>query len=193
MNPLYLSILFYVIAVLLLLLDLLIPTAGLLLLMSVVSATACVWYGFQSSPTVGMAMLTIVAASIPFLAILALKLWPHTPLGKRIVLTPPPSVAEPKAAEKPLEAYIGRIVVSKYAMMPSNNLAIDGKSLNAVAESGFIDAGQTVEVVAIRERQLVVRATTASPPDRRENPNGESSKGDLLQLPADQLGLDSLQ
>ncbi len=193
MNSFYLSILFYVIAVLLLFLDLLIPTAGLLLLASVISAAACVWYGFQSSASVGMAMLTIVAASIPALAILALKLWPHTPLGRRIVLTPPPNAAEPVPAEKPLEAYIGRIVVSRWAMMPSNNLAIDGKSLNAVAESGFIDAGQTVEVVAIRERQLVVRPTNASPPGRRDDQQVDSNKGDLLQLPADQLGLDSLQ
>jgi membrane-bound ClpP family serine protease len=140
-------------------------------------------------------MLGLVAAAIPILLALAVRIWPHTPIGRRIVLKPPQVADASGKEEETMRKFIGRVVVSEYPMMPANQLTIDHQTFNAIAETSFIEAGQTVEVVSVRQRQLVVRSTDRSPESHPSNTPNRPLAGanDLLSLPADELGLDSLE
>lgn len=85
--------------------------------------------------------------------------------------------------------------------MPAGQIRIGSKQYNAIAGSGMIEAGQNVEVIGFKERNLIVRATTAKATDTSELPGSTPEATDddlekppesLLDRPADELGLDSI-
>lgn len=195
MEPIYLALLLYVAAVVLAFVDLLVPSGGILLVLSASAALASILFGFRSSTTMGMLMLTVVAASIPIFAYSAIKIWPHTPIGKRVILGLPERKTKTESEPDPLEDLVGRVFISSYPLMPSGELLIGHQRYKAVAESGYIEAGQTVEIIGVRERNLVVRATTKELTPEAESPAAEGPREpeNLLDLPADQLGIDSLE
>ena len=63
MDPFYLALLLYLAALVLALVDLFVPSGGVLAILAVLSATACVLFGFRSGQIMGMSMLTLVVAS----------------------------------------------------------------------------------------------------------------------------------
>ena len=202
MDPIYIAIILYISAIVLALVDLYVPSAGMLVVLSLVAAVGSIVFGFRSGTTGGMTMLTLVAATIPILGLVAIRIWPHTPIGRRIVLSLPPEPSvEPNVKQNVLNELIGYVVVSEYPLMPSGQLTIDHRPYNASAESGYIDAGCRVEVVAARQRELIVRATdkplTPVRPRERvdefgKQPHQELANSNLLDVPANELGLDSL-
>lgn len=200
MGPLALSIILFFVAVGLTLLDIFVPSGGVLLILSLAAGTASILFGFQSGMTEGMTMLGIVMGSIPLLAFLAMKVWPHTPFGKRIILPPPDESDVQSEHSKPVDPLlelVGKVGVVQNSMLPTGHVRINHRNYNATTACEIIEAGQIVEVVEIRERNLVVRLTQrkldadSDSMDRRavtsQNP------GSLLDLPAEQLGLDSIQ
>ena len=159
-SPIFIAIILYCAAIGLALVDLYVPSAGMLVILSFVAAVGSVLFGFRASTTSGMTMLTLVAASVPVLAIIAMRVWPQTPVARRIVLPPPPETPTPVSNESDsLQEWIGCVVESEYPLMPSGQLTIGRKPFNAMAEAGYIDAGQRVEIVAVRQRNLIVRPT----------------------------------
>jgi membrane-bound ClpP family serine protease len=189
------AILLFIAALALVFLDIFVPSGGMLLVLAASAGLGSILFGFRASNTVGMIILTLVIGAIPVLGVLAVRIWPHTPIGKRIVLkVPNPADATRTKEFSNLQDLIGHVVVSEYAMIPASQLTIGRKTYNAEAESGYIEAGQRVEVVAVKGRNLVVRPTakplrtgTSEANTSRSPPNGN-----LLDLPAEQLGLDSL-
>ncbi len=205
MDPLYLALLLYLAATALAVVDLFVPSGGMLLLLATLAAVAAVLFGFRSGHSVGMGMLTLVIATIPSFVFLAIKIWPHTPLGRRIILKLPTS--EPSGAgvaAEPLQELVGCVLLAETAFLPTGQLRVGHRRFNAVAESSFIEAGSHVRVLAVRERNLVVRVTDepltvqASAATRETAPHGpagESSdeEASLLDRSAEELGLDSLE
>ncbi len=200
MDPFYMALLLYFAAVAMAFVDLFVPSGGLLLILAALGGTAAVLFGFRSGTYAGMGMLTLVIASIPVFAFLAIRIWPHTPIGRRIILKLP---QDTKLSEVPttdaLQQLVGKVMQTETAFLPTGQLRIGHRRINAVAESGFIEAGAHVKILAVRERNLVVRPTTepispAEPGTGKSQPEGDqsSSSGSLLDRPAEELGLDSL-
>lgn len=203
MAPIHVAIILYVLALVLALVDLYVPSAGMLLFLSLLAAVGSVLFGFQGGMTSGMTMLTLVLASVPIVAVVAIRIWPHTPVGRRIVLGLPR--AQPTTAneqQNALSQWIGHVLVSEYPLMPSGQITIDYRPYNALAEAGYIEAGQRIEVVSVRHRDLIVRVSdrplTPIPPRTGLNDSGKqpvnetATNQSLLDLPADELGLDTL-
>lgn len=209
MDPFYLAILFYFAAFVLATLDIFLPSGGMLLILCLASSVASVLFGFRSGNTLGMIMLTLVVASVPVFVFLAIKIWPNTPMGRRIILgLPQQAAAERKATANADNAIpLGKVFLADSPLMPTGYIKMGYRHVNAIAEVGIIEAGQHVEVVAFRNRAFIVRATDAPltssrwvvPPSAGSGgpalvgPAAESQRsGNLLDLPAEELGLDSL-
>ncbi len=201
MDPFYMALLLYFAAAALAVVDLFVPSGGLLVIMAAVGGIGAVLFGFRSGTNAGMGMLTLVIASIPVFAVVAIKIWPHTPMGKRIILKLPaaPSSEATSAADS-LQALVGQVLRAETAFLPTGQIRVGHRRFNAVAESGLIEAGGHVKVVAVRERNLIVRATTAplskstAPPGQQIHTAEQTTEdgGSLLDRPAEELGLDSL-
>ncbi len=202
-NPIFFAIILYILAIGLAVVDVYVPSAGMLVVLSSIAALGSILFGFRAGTTTGMTMLTLVAASIPLLAVLTLRIWPHTPVARRIVLPPP---GEPRKSDvdqqDDLQHWIGCVVESEYPLMPAGQLTIGRKPFNAMAEAGYVDAGQRVEVVAVRQRNLVVRPTDKplTPITKPERFDSAALRAipaappqSLLDLPAEELGIESIE
>lgn len=218
MDPFQIALLLYVAAIAVALLDLFIPSGGILLVMAALAAIACVLFGFRSGQSGGMLMLMLVLGSVPAFAFTAIKIWPNTPIGRRIILQTPSSVGEAYAQatltdvaklegqddfealqsaqptlQQELAELVGCVFTADAPLMPSGSIRIGTRQYNVVAESGYIEAGQNFEVIRHRVRELVVRVTNlpASQPAKPQALAATAeSEQDLLALSPDELGLD---
>lgn len=202
MEPVHIAIVLYVAALVLAFVDLFIPSGAMLIVLAAVAAFAAVLFAFRASTSVGMTMLTVVAATVPTFAFAAIKIWPLTPIGKRIILNVQPTAGGASDEfNQSLEHLIGEIAVTDGALMPSGQVKIGAKRFNCIAETGLLESGVNVEVVAVRERNLIVRLTTRQPASKTSLPAAvrseqiaahELSPETLLDLPAEQFDLDSI-
>lgn len=197
MDPLLIAILCFLLAGILAAADLMIPSGGVLAISSLLAAIASIFFAFRSSPTAGMLMLILLLIAIPIFLVAAIRVWPYTPVGRRIILKAPQeesTAVDPAAAQ--LQEMLGSIGVTQNSLMPCGYVRIDHRNYNAVTENGVIEAGQNVEVIGVQQKNLVVVLTSAGPRgaelpklDPQQPGLGES----LLDVPAEELGLDSIE
>jgi membrane-bound ClpP family serine protease len=157
----------------LLLLELLVPSGGLLGLLCGVSAIGSIIAFFQYDTMVGVAATGIYIVLTPILLVFIFKLWIHSPLAKRLILggdTMGQTNGEQdqlKTSEKArltrledLRQLIGVEGVTETALRPVGYVKINGQRLDAMAESGVVEAGMPVVVTDVYDNQIKVRALT---------------------------------
>ncbi|MBE2203859.1 MAG: hypothetical protein IAE94_05950 [Chthoniobacterales bacterium] len=102
---------------------------------------------------------TAAFAALVILGILGfflwLKLFPQTPLGKRMMLNK--SLNTQNAL--PTKNLIGTCGESVTPLRPAGTAVIQGRRMDVVAESGLIESGKKISVVAQEGIRIVVRQT----------------------------------
>ena len=90
---------------------------------------------------------------------LSLKYFPRTKVGQHMILheTLQAAHASPDASAE----LVGREGVAQTVLRPAGIAQVDGKRLDAVAESDMIERGSPIEVVAVEGNRIVVRKTRA--------------------------------
>jgi len=173
-----------VVGLILAMLEIFVPSGGVLGFLSVTSLIAALVMAFRHSPWSGLGFLGLAVFAVPAGLVFALQLWPKTPMGRRILLPLPKSedVLPNDERRRELKSLVGRIGKAKSLMLPSGAVQIDGKTVDALSEGMAIEAGQWVKVVEVRGTRVVVRPT-----DRRMEPGADAEQ---LNRPIDELGLD---
>lgn len=149
------------------------PSGGLIGFLSAAAIIAAVTMAFQQGSFVGLLVLSTTLLSVPAVVALALKLWPETAMGRRMLLKPPESaeILPDLPRQRQLKAMIGRIGEAKSTMLPSGAVAIDGHTIDALSEGVPIEIGQRVRVIEVRGNRVVVRPVDDEVPcDTEENP-----------------------
>jgi membrane-bound ClpP family serine protease len=148
-------------------LEVFVPSGGVLGFLSVVALVTGVALAFvEQGPWFGMAVLAVTCLAVPAVLALAFRVFPETPLGRR-VLPPPPRPeevvpdADRRAALRPL---VGRRGHATSDLLPWGGVEIDGVDHEAVSEGGPIVRGTAVEVVGTQAAGLLVRTVTEAPP-----------------------------
>lgn len=192
MDALFWSIILLVVGIGLIGLEIFIPSGGVLGILAVLAVLASIVVAFagpDGGMGVGITMLTVTAVLVPLLIAAIIRWWPHTPIGRRIVLHTPESDDEvlPQTAEhERLKSLIGRRGVAKTKMYPSGVVLIDGEPYDAVGEGMAIEPGQPIRVIAMRTNRIVVTVDSDDGPPPSDQP-------DVLAQPADSLGIESLE
>lgn len=170
----------------LILLEVFVPSGGVLGLLAVVALGAGVVTAFvEQGPLLGMGVLAGTFLAVPAVLGAAFRWFPATPLGRR-VLPPPPDADEvlPDVAQRRLlRGLVGRVGRTTSDLLPWGSVAIDGVTCDAVSEGGPIGRDAAVEAVGIQGRAVVVRAggpAAATPP-----PEAATSPGSAPETPAD--------
>ncbi len=100
---------------------------------------------------------TAAFAALVILSILGFFLWlrlfPHTPLGKKMMLN---SSLNTKSALS-IPNLIGETGESVTPLRPAGTAVIQGRRMDVVAESGLIEPGRKVSVIAQEGIRIVVR------------------------------------
>lgn len=187
MDPILLPILLLLAGFGCLLLDFFLPTGGVLSFFAAIAIVAAIVLGFMEGATFGLILLVSTAVVLPALFAAAIKFWPHTPLGKLILIQRPTreDVLPEAIRDHRLESLVGRHGTSKCKMLPGGAVSVEGKTYDAVSDGTPIDNGEYVEVVAVRNNRLVVRLIQQ--PKLVE----ETDENDLLARPANSVGIDA--
>jgi membrane-bound serine protease (ClpP class) len=157
------------VALVLLVLELGVPSGGLIGILAGVAAVSSIVAFFMYDPWWGglAALLYIVLA--PILIIFLFKVWLHSPIAKMMILgdnTPNPSTDEETAAETErqrserlaeIRALIGAEGVTETALRPVGTVRIKGQRVDGLAESGIIEANTPIIVVDVYDNQIKVR------------------------------------
>lgn len=169
-----------------LVLEVFIPSGGLLSFFAFVALVASMVVAFNRNLTTGLSFMAIAVLAVPAAVGLAFKLWPRTPMGKAI-LGELPSEEETKP-DDPRRALVGRVGVAQSLMLPSGAILIDGKLIDAVSQGIAIDPGQPVVVVEVKGNRVMVRPAAA------EETQAAAFEGeDVLSRPIEDFGFDSLE
>jgi membrane-bound ClpP family serine protease len=147
------------VAVIALSLELVVPSAGVLTTVCVLGLVGSVVCFFLHSALWGFASLAAVLGGAPFAIGYGLQLWTTTPLARRSVLHA--EVREPRAAAEALPAP-GREGTCRTALRPVGRVEIDGTVHEALAEEGFLEAGERVRVSGRDGGTLRVRRVPAA-------------------------------
>jgi membrane-bound ClpP family serine protease len=170
----------------LLALELFIPSGGLLGIAAGAALIAAIVIGFLHSLVAGASILVGSAVLVPLLISAGLRIWPRTPMGRRMLtLDPEADVAREAALRLEREAIIGKIGVAKTDMLPSGLVEIEGVRMDAVSVGMVIDRGQVVEVVSVTSGKIRVRPVEAGR-NREETPRVPET----LETPIESLGLE---
>ena len=129
------------------------PTQGLLGVVGAVAMLAAVVVCFRVDSRVGFALLAALVVAAPFAGILWVKIWPKTPVGRRMILSP---VAREAAAAPPVS--VGQTGTTVSELRPMGTCEFGAERLEARAERGTIPAGARVRVVDVVDRRPTVRA-----------------------------------
>jgi membrane-bound ClpP family serine protease len=186
LDPITWAILLLLIGCGLVVMEVFVPSGGILGFLSAVAIVASIVMAFRHDSTVGMGFIVVTLLAVPTLLALAFKFWPMTPMGKAF-LGELPDEDEVKPHD-PRRELVGRVGIAKSKMLPSGSISIDGRLLDAMSQGQAIDAGQPVVVVEVRANRVVVR-----PADAQEAQERSDYSRDVLSTPVEELGLDSLE
>ncbi len=143
-----------------LVLEFFVPSSGTLGVLAGLSLVAAIVLAFLEGPVQGLGMLTAVAIIVPTACMLAVKYWPHTTIGRLILIQRPerPEEVLPETeAYRGLAQLVGRKGQAKSMMLPAGAVQIDGRTYDAVSEGMAIDAGTAVVVVGVSMQHIIVR------------------------------------
>lgn len=149
-------------------LEVFVPSGGVLGFLSVAALIAAVATAFvEQGPGLGMAVLAVACVAVPLALGFAFRLFPETPLGRRVLPQPPRSddVVPDAGRRQMLRSMVGRSGSATSDLLPWGTVVIDGVSHDAVSESGPIACGAAVEVVGVQAAAIVVRGATGGLPE----------------------------
>ena len=179
------AILLLICGLVLIVLEVFVPSGGVIGFLSIAALMTAIGMAFyQSGLETGLAFVGVIAVAVPSLLALAFRWWPQTPMGKRLLLgVPDPNELLPDSPmRRTLKELVGHVGTAKSLMLPSGAVEIDGMTLDALSEGLPIEAGQRVRVIEVRANRIVVR-----PVDKDDTP---TDPGDILSQPLESLGLD---
>lgn len=139
--------------------EILIPSGGVLSIASAVFVLGSVIVAFLDGVTAGLAFLVVVLLLTPVVVIVAFKVFPHTPIGRRMIAKGEESSPDDRRAiahdEKLLLGQVGTVVKP---MRPGGMVDIGGDTYDAVTQGELLEPGTPVQVIEVSGNRMVVRA-----------------------------------
>ena len=181
-------------------LEVFVPSGGVLGFLSVVSIAAAVVMAFmEQGAAVGLGVLAAAFVAVPTVLALAFRWFPETPLGRR-VLPPPPAADDVLPAadhRRRLRSLVGRPGRVSRELVPWGEVTIDGLACDALSEGGPVAEGVEIEAVRVEGRGLVVRpravpSMPAAAPPAPAPPEQPAQAGPLLSKTLEEFEFEQL-
>ena len=149
--------------------EIFVPSGGLIGSASAVCLIGGVILLFRIDTTWGLIGAVLAMFALPFAIAFTIKIWPHTPLGRALMLKTPGKTldddadanesqgdlsANTKSANQPAPGATGEALTE---LRPIGICMIDGKREECLAVGGIIEPGTQVRVVAVDGMHIRVR------------------------------------
>lgn len=145
--------------------ELFIPSGGLIAIGAGAAAIAGIVVLFiHNGPVWGFIGIGVVMVGTPVTLNAALKIWPSTPVGRRMLMgeTTEEQIEAKEASEREARerrrALLGAEGKTLTPLRPVGVVRIGDERHDALAEAGMIEAGQRVRVTDVSDNQIKVRA-----------------------------------
>jgi membrane-bound serine protease (ClpP class) len=150
-------------AMALVLLEILMTSFGLLATLTVIALGCAIWLAWTISATFAVILSIAVILLMPPYVVLLVRMLPKTPMGKKLFLADvPDSTAAGLPETAKYQSLAGQTGVAETLLRPAGAVRIAGERIQAMAESGTIEKGATVRVVAVGEQNVIVRRVDAA-------------------------------
>ena len=137
--------------VVLLVAEMFLPSHGVLGVAAAGCILGAIFVAMRQSPAVGVVLMLVVVALMPVAWTAFVKIWPRTPVGRRVILQDVPHVAP-----QPLVT-VGQSGVTVSELRPVGVCDFDGVRVEAQSEHGLVAPGTTVKIVALVNNRPTVR------------------------------------
>jgi membrane-bound ClpP family serine protease len=139
--------------------EIFLPSHGVLIALGLGSLGVGLYAAFQFSLIVGYVSLLLALVLVPTFAVMAVRLWPKTFIGKRIA---PPNLEflrseSPGDGSDALRGLIGQTGMTLTPLRPVGACDFGGRRVECLAESGMIDRKSKVVAIDVQGQSLVVR------------------------------------
>ncbi len=139
-------------------LEILLPSGGLLFCMALICLVGSVVFAFQSSFLVGVVYMLATLLGVPLALWAFFQWWPRSQMGKKILADPEDDPAlQPDELFLTLKELVGKRGVARSKMMLSGLIEVDGKRINAMSETDVLMPGDEVIVVRVDGVHVLVR------------------------------------
>lgn len=169
-----------------------VPSAGLIGIGAAIAFAAAIFVAFTDSTSLGMTFTAVVALAVPLVMLAMIRIWPYTPVGRRMLNLPPNGHAQGGPAEDPrmrqLRELVGRVGRARTDLLPSGQIEVDGRRFDAVASGAAIDRDSPVEVFSVEMGKIHVRPTDRTPAAPKREANRDSAETPLEELGLEDLG-----
>ena len=137
-----------------------VPSGGVLGILAGLSIVGAIVVGFLAGFNIGAGVLVTALIAIPLLLSLGVRYWPHTPIGKQMLIQLPESADEvlpTTEAYRGLNGLVGHRGLARSLMLPSGVVEIGHRQYDAVSAGMPIDPGQPIIVMGVETHRLIVR------------------------------------
>lgn len=192
MDTFYWALVLLAIGLFVIVMELFIPSAGILGVLATVLILSSVVLGFMQGFGSGGLILLIVVIAVPALLVSMVKIWPHTPLGKMILLKDlkPEDILPNSSHYQRTEGMVGSLGVAQTKMLPSGIVIIDGEKFDAISDGFAVDEGGAVKVIAVRENRIYVEPYDGTLEDASDLPVRDR---DIFSRSIEELGIDGME
>ncbi|MDR3111262.1 MAG: NfeD family protein [Planctomycetaceae bacterium] len=158
MESLFWALVLLGVAVLTATLEAFLPSGGMLGFLALAATGGSIYFAFQHSPTFGITYVVVLMVILPLAVWQLLRWWPHTFIGRRILLRPEDDPAlQPDETRNHLKELVGQTGVARTRMMPSGTVEINGARYDAISDGVPIDAGEPIRVTRVDGINITIR------------------------------------
>jgi len=156
-------------ALALLVLEVFVPSGGLIGVLCGIAALGSIISFFKYDPLWGTIALGLYILLTPIVIVFVFKVWLNSPMARWMILggaediddtSEEASIASEHARRErtqELRQLIGMRGVAVTALRPVGTIKIEGRRVDAMAESGVIESGTNIVVVDVYDNQIKVR------------------------------------
>ncbi len=154
------AIILLIAGMMLVLLEAFIPSGGILGFLATAALVTAVVLAFRENNTTGFIFLTITIITVPTFVIIGLKIFPKTPIGKRLILSPAVETSDQRGtagvSDKDYSRFMGKTGKTATQLRPSGIVEIGDDRISAVADGEMIEPNVEVVVIKIEGNSVVV-------------------------------------
>ena len=112
----------------------------------------------QHGPAIGWTGVVVAVVMVPAVLVIAYRIFPRTKFGKGVTLTPPErDVGDAIPDTDELKHLLGQRGLVLTPLRPVGMCDFSGQRVECVAESGYVDKDEVVNVIRVEGTQLTVR------------------------------------
>lgn len=154
----FFAVFLFVACAILLVIEIFVPSFGLLTVCAIACAAGGGMIFFQFGTLSGIIGIITALIVVPVVWIISYRVFPKTPFGRHVILGKPDRQrgdAIPDAPE--LQSLLGAEGIVLTPLRPVGMCSFNGRRIECVAETGYIEREKKIRVIRVEGTQLTVR------------------------------------